>query len=161
MCVRVADVTCTMDSRLDFTAAWGDGYGPPPELPRNVWETIASGERIAGLVEPRGVYGRLTAVMAMGPRETGDYAAGAVGFRLRQQNVVALTFLPREGGECAPIDVEFDVREPDDRAVMIELIGQQAMTAMWIDGAELLIIRRARLALDGARRIVTQALAAA
>ncbi len=149
-----------MESGLDFSAAWGAGDDAPPELPPNVWETIAAGERIAGLVEPRGTFGRLTAVMALGPRETHDYAAGAVGFRLRHGNVVALTFLPGEGCRHGPVDVEFDVTVPDDRAVMIELIGQQAMTAMWIDVSEMLVVRRARLALDGARRIVTQALAA-
>lgn len=149
-----------MGLEMDFSAAWGAGDDAPPELPGNVWETIAAGERIAGLVEPRGTYGHLTAVMAMGPGEATVYAAGAVGFRLCTGNVVALTFLPREGGGKGPVDVQFDLREPDDRAVMIELIGQQAMTAMWIDVAEMMVVRRARLALDGARRIVTQALAA-
>ena len=148
-----------MGMEIDFSAAWG-GHDAPPELPGNVWETIAAGERIAGLVEPSGAYGRLTAVMAMGPGEANVYAAGAVGFRLCQGNVVALTFLPGEGRGKGPVDVQFDVREPDDRAVMIELIGQQAITAMWIDVSEMLIVRRARLALDGARKIVTQALAA-
>ncbi|MFN8121438.1 MAG: hypothetical protein U0237_03310 [Thermoleophilia bacterium] len=145
---------------MDFSAAWGAGDDAPPELPRNVWDTIAAGERLAGLVEPKGTFGRLTAVMAMGPRDAQDYAAGAVGFRLRQGNVVALTFLPGDGRGRGPVDVEFDVHLPDDRAVMIELIGQQAMTAMWIDVSEMLVVRRANLALDGARRIVTQALAA-
>jgi hypothetical protein len=149
-----------MAPAFDFAAAWGGGGGPPPELPAHLWDTIVSGGHVAGLVEPPDVYGGLTAVMALDPRDTLDYAAGAVGFRLRRGNLVVLTFVPHNPAQPA-VDVEFDVRDEDDRALMIELIAQQAMTAMWIDAAELVVIRRARLALDGARRLVTTALRAA
>jgi hypothetical protein len=149
-----------MACAFDFAAAWGGEGGPPPELPQHLWDTIVSGGHVAGLVEPHDAYGRLTAVMALDPRQTHDYATGAVGFRLRGVALVVLTFLPRHSGH-PPVDVEFDVRDADDRAVMIELIAQQSMTAMWIDAAELVVIRRARLALDGARRLVTRALTAA
>ena len=114
---------------------------------------------MAGLVEPDDAYGSLTAVMALGPTDLWGFAKGDVGFRRRRDDIVALTFVPHRRAGRAPIEVEFDLAEPDDRTVMIELTGQEHMLALWIDAAELIVVRRAHLSLDGARRVVAEALA--
>ncbi|HWH13208.1 MAG TPA: hypothetical protein VNT51_00560 [Miltoncostaeaceae bacterium] len=147
-----------MEARFDFAAAWGGGYAPPPELPHSLWNRIASGDPVAGLVEPDDSYGRLTAVMALRFRDLTEFVRGAIGFKRPREDVIALTFLPGEGAQRAPIDVEFDLTEPGDRAVMIELSGQQAMNALWIDVAELVVVRRALMSLEGVRGIVDQVL---
>jgi hypothetical protein len=147
-----------MEGSFDFSAAWGGGFGPPPELPHSLWDRIASGDPVAGLVEPDDAYGRLTAVVALRFRDLKEFVRGAIGFRRPRDEVIALTFLPETGIQRAPIDVEFDLSEPGDRAVMIELSGQDAMHALWIDVAELVVVRRARMSLDGVRRIVAQSL---
>lgn len=145
-----------MEGSFDFAAAWGAGSSPPPELPSSLWNRITAGDPVAGLVEPDDAYGRLTAVVALRFRELTDFVRGAIGFRRARDEVIALTFLP--AGGASPIDVEFDLTEPDDRAVMIELSGQDAMPALWIDTAELVVVRRSLLSLEGVRRIVSQAL---
>lgn len=147
-----------MEGAFDFSAAWGGGAGAPPELPPGLWDRISAGDPVAGLVEPDDAYGRLTAVVALAFRDLAEFVRGAIGFRHPRQEVVALTFLPAHGARRAPIDLEFDLTESDDRAVMIELTGQDAMTALWIDTAELVVVRRAVMSLDGVRRIVGQAL---
>ena len=149
-----------MEARFDFAAAWGGGFAPPPELPHSLWDRIASGDPVAGLVEPDGAYGRLTAVVALRFRDLAAFVRGAIGFKRPRQDVIALTFLPGGGEACSPIDVEFDLTEPGDRAVMVELAGQQAMNALWIDVAELIVVRRALMSLEGVRGIVDQGLAA-
>jgi hypothetical protein len=148
-----------MEARFDFTAAWGEDSGPPPELPSHVWETITAGGNVAGLVEPDDAYGSLTAVMALGPSDLPVFAQGAVGFRRPRGDIISLTFVPHRSAGRSPIEIEFDLSEPDDRTVMIELTGQEHMLALWIDAAELIVVRRAHLSLDGARRIVAEALA--
>lgn len=146
-----------MEGAFDFRAAW-EGGGAPPELPASLWNRIAAGDPVAGLVEPDDAYGRLTAVVALRLRDLGEFVRGAIGVRRPRREVVALTFLPEQGAQRSPIDVEFDLTESEDRAVMIELSGQDAMTALWIDVAELVVVRRAVMSLDGVRRVVGQAL---
>ncbi len=146
-----------MDGRFDFEAAWAGGVSRPPELPPGLWERISAGDPVAGLVEPDDAYGRLTAVVALRFRELAEFVRGAIGFRRPREDVIALTFLP-VGQGVTPIDVEFDLTEPADRAVMIELSGQEAMRALWIDVAELVVVRSALMSLEGVRRIVAQSL---
>lgn len=147
-----------MEARFDFAAAWGGGFGPPPELPHSLWDRIASGDPVAGLVEPDGAYGRLTAVVALRFRDLTEFVRGAIGFKRPREDVIALSFLPGRDARASSIDVEFDLTEPSDRAVMIELSGQEAMNALWIDVAELIVVRRALMSLEGVRGIVEQVL---
>ena len=70
-----------MGMEIDFSAAWG-GHDAPPELPGNVWETIAAGVTGARwqrrtVVALEGAMGRDAAVAEMLRRYLDLAAAGA------------------------------------------------------------------------------------